>query len=112
MYIVWWSGRGYLTILIVLGTLAAFGLVERASSIADGSWFWSAALLLAAGINWHFGSKINRKKRAALRPAGARDRLFYRGRHRFMSVPMESFSLVIAACGFVVLVTPLIGSPA
>lgn len=106
MYIVWWCGRGYLTVVIVLGTLAAFGVLQAASGLSDGPWLWGSGLLVAAALNWHFGSKANRKKRAASNPTGAR-RLFYRAGHRFMSLPMETFSLVIAVAGLIVLGLPL-----
>ncbi|HMJ05011.1 MAG TPA: hypothetical protein VK474_02025 [Chthoniobacterales bacterium] len=110
MFIFWWSGRGYLTFLIVLSALAAFGLVQRASGAADGPWIWGSALLVAAAVNWHFGRKVNRKKLLALKPGGARDQLFYRARHRFMSLPMETFSLVIAVVGLTLLAAPLFHS--
>jgi hypothetical protein len=107
MYIFWWSGRGYLTILVVLGTLATFGVLQAATGIADGPWFWGSGLLVAAVLNWHIGSKVNRKKLAVLKPTGVRSRLLYRARHRSMSLPMETFSLVIAVAGLIVLALPL-----
>ena len=96
MYVFWWSGRGYYTVLVVLGVLTVFGLLV-AIGIPDGLWFWAVALLAAAALNWHLGSKINRKKLAALKPRSLRSRLFYRAHHRFMSLPMETFSLVLIA---------------
>jgi hypothetical protein len=96
MYVFWWSGRGYYTVIVVLGVLTAFGLLA-AVGIPDGPLFWAVALLAAAALNWHFGSKINRKKLAALKPRSVKSRLFYRAHHRFMSVPMETFSLVLIA---------------
>lgn len=107
MYIFWWSGRGYLTVFVVLGTLAALGVLQTVSGIADGPWLWGSGLLIAAVLNWHIGTKVNRKKLAVSRPSGARSRLLYRARHCFMSLPMETFSLVIAVIGLIVLALPL-----
>lgn len=108
MYFFWWSGRGYLTILIVLGTLSAFGVLQMTSGVSDGPWLWGSALLVAALANWQLGSKVNRKKLIALKPQGARDRLLYRARHSFMSLPMETFSLVVAGIGVAVMVWPFL----
>ena len=97
MYVFWWSGRGYYTVLVVLGVLTAFGLLA-AVGIPDGPWFWAVALLAAAAANWQVGSNLNRKKLGTLKPRSFKSRLFYHAHHRFMSVPMETFSLVLIAC--------------
>lgn len=109
-YVFWWSGRGYITLLILLGTLAVFGLMLQAARplIPDRPWFWGAGLLVAATLNWHFGSRINSRKRAASRPKNTWDRVFYRAHHRFMSLPMETFSGVIALAGVAAIVYSLI----
>ena len=96
MFIAWWSGKGYQTGLIVLGTLAVCGaLLAILPSGVDNRWYWSVGLLLAALFNWIAGRKANRVRRSKAR--GLRDQLFYGARHRFMSVPMETFSVFILA---------------
>lgn len=113
MYVFWWTGRGYLTPIIVVGTLSVFALVLQAGRpiLVDRPWFWGIGLLVAAALNWHLGSKANRKKLAVLQPRSTRNRLFYRARNRFMSLPMESFSLIIAALGFAVITYGLLWWP-
>jgi len=101
----WWSGRGYLTALIVLGTLSASGIILQASRsvIDDRLWFWGTALVAAAALNWHVGTKVNRRKLSQLAPRGLRERLLYRARNRFMSLPMETFSIVIGLSGVAII---------
>src|SRR5215213_5326514 len=98
IYVFWWSGRGYLTPVIILATLSGFGIVLQASRplLADSAWFWGIGLLVAAALNWHFGTRANQKKLATIKTKTMKDRLLYRARHRFMALPMETFSLVIA----------------
>jgi len=103
VYIFWWSGRGYVTILVILGTLTAFGLAA-AAGVPDRPLLWAIALLVAAALNWHFGSRINRKKLAAAKPRSLRARLFYPARHRLMSLPMETFSIPLVICAAGVLI--------
>lgn len=105
MLVFWWSGRGYFTPIILLATLSLFGVLLQAgrSIIADRPWLWGIALLAAAALNWHFGSKANRKKLAVLKPKSTRERLLYRARHCFMSLPMESFSVIVAVSGLAII---------
>ncbi|MGQ0589517.1 MAG: hypothetical protein ACT4N8_08300, partial [Sphingosinicella sp.] len=105
MYVVWWSGRGYLTPIILIATLALFGLVLQAGRpmIADTLWYWGIAFVAAAVANWIVGVRVNHKKRRAARST----RLIYGARHRFMSIPMESFSIVLVLCGIGLIVTDL-----
>ena len=93
MFIAWWTGKGYQTLLIIFGTLAVCGLLLSALPPSmDNRWFWASALVLAAIINWGIGSKINRLRRSK---AQGRARLLYRAHHRFMSMPMETFSIPV-----------------
>lgn len=102
MYVFWWTGRGYQVFLVIVLTLAIFGILV-AAGVPDRPWVWSIALLAAAGVNWHVGTKANRKKLAALKPRSVKDRMLYRARHKFMSLPMETFSIVIVLGALVVL---------
>jgi hypothetical protein len=96
MFIAWWSGKGYQTGLIVLATLAVCGaLLAILPFDLDNRRSWAVSLLLAALFNWIIGRKANRVRRSKARRL--RDRLFYNARHRFMSVPMETFSIFILA---------------
>ena len=96
MFIAWWTGKGYQTALIVLGTLAVCGaLLVILPPGFDNRWYWSVGLALAALFNWFAGRKANRVRRSRTR--SLRDRIIYNARHRFMSVPMETFSIFIFA---------------
>jgi hypothetical protein len=108
MFIAWWSGKGYHTGLIVLGTLAVCGaLLAILPSGLDNRWFWSLGLVVAALFNWIAGRSANRVRRSKTR--GVRDRLFCNARHRFMSVPMETFSIFIFALAIATAAGLLVG---
>ncbi len=98
MFVVWYTGKGYQTLLIVLCTLAVFGasLMLLPASF-DGAWYWAVALFAAAAVNWIVGTRANHVRRSKIRSGRLRKRLFYRAHHRFMSVPMETFSVFIVA---------------
>ncbi len=107
MFVFWWTGRGYLTMVLLLASLIVFGLIA-AMGAPDGPPLWGMAFATAAALNWYFGSKINHKKRKFLKPKTLRGRLFYRANHRFMSMPMESFSVALAAIGLAIIVMPYV----
>ena len=102
-YVAWWTGRGYSTILIVVASLILLELLTRALNLPDGLWVLGFALLSAAAVNWVIGRKLNRQSLAKVRSHRIRERLIYRARHKFMSFPMETFSVVIAFTGAVML---------
>ena len=106
MMIFWWSGRGYFAALILLLTLTAFGVILRvgADFIPDSPWYWSLAFPIAAAINWRVGCRLNRKKRATL-PGF---RLWYRARHTFFSLPMETLSIVMVLAGIGLLIAAFV----
>ncbi len=93
--IFWWQGKGYQTALIWLASLCLFGLVQMIGKgvIPDQPWYWSLGYIFAAVWNWHYGSKLNAKRRSHIALPELRNRLFYKAIHRFMSVPMETFSI-------------------
>ena len=104
MIVFWWTGRGYTTVLIWMLTMTAFGIMLAAGQpiLQDRPWFWGLAFLSAAGLNWHFGSRLNQKSLRKARPVGLQQRLLYRARHRFMSMPMETFSIILAGAGIAI----------
>jgi hypothetical protein len=103
VYVAWWTGRGYSTIVIVVAAMVLFELARAALSLPEGIWVFGAGLLGAAAGNWVIGRKLNRKSLAKVRSHRVRERLVYRARHKFMSLPMETFSVILAAAGVVVL---------
>ena len=104
VYVAWWTGRGYSTILIVIASMIVFEVARAALNLPDGVWVFGLAMLGAAAVNWFVGQKLNRKSRAKVRSNQLRKKLLYRARHKFMSLPMETFSIIIAAIGVLVLV--------
>jgi hypothetical protein len=110
IYVAWWTGRGYSTILIVAASMILLQLMRAALGLPDGLWVFGVAMFGAAAANWALGRKLNRKALLKVRSSRIRERLIYRARHKFMSLPMETFSVLIAAVGIVVLATAAIQS--
>ena len=107
VFIAWWTGRGYSTILVVVAALVMFELSRKALNLPEGLWVFGAALLGAAAANWVIGRKFNRKSLAKVRSHRVRERLIYRARHKFMSLPMETFSVIIAVAGLAMFVAAI-----
>ena len=109
MLIFWWTGKGYQTALIIFATLVMCVVVLRASDglIAEGPIFWAITIMIASIANWFWGSRANQIRLAKNHPRTVRDRLFYKARHRFMSLPMETFSAVLMLIGAAVLASGL-----
>ena len=104
MFIAWWTGQGYRSILIVAAAAILLELVRAALRLTDGAWVFGLALLCAAAANWKIGRKLNNKSLRKVRSNRIRDRLLYRARHKFMSLPMETFSIGLAGAGAALLI--------
>ena len=106
MFLFWWTGKGYYTfgVIVVVWLVFAVLLQLGLPLLEDRPWFWGLALVVSAVVNWTVGTRVNRKRLALPRAPGIKGRLFYKARHRFMSMPMESFSIVIAATGLGVII--------
>ncbi len=103
----WWTGRGFLALLSLIGVFGAFGAVVTLTlgeaAFEAQPWLWGVGALLASGVNWLLGSRLNQKvikRHAAARLA---DRLIYKARHRFMGLPMETWSIPMAALGCILI---------
>jgi len=97
MFVFWWQGRGFLTLLIVVAVAIVIGVIADAAHLP--SWtplFWAGVLLGAAPVNWLIGTRLNAKRRGYAPPATLMRRFLYRAPHKFMSLPMESWSIVMA----------------
>jgi hypothetical protein len=103
LYIFWWTGKGYLTPVILILVLSGFGLLLQASRplIPDTPWFWGIALIVAGVINWRVGRRKNARKIAAVRSTRLRDTLIYPARHKFMSLPFETWSGALVLGGLI-----------
>lgn len=111
MIVFWWTGKGYLTPIIVLGTMIVFGVILQAGSpvLHDGKAFCGVALIAAGIINWLVGRKQNARKLAAVRFDQLRHRLLYPARNKFMSLPFEVWAIPMVLGGLVAVGSTLIG---
>lgn len=108
-YVAWWTGKGYQTIWIVVTSAILFELARAAFNLPEGVWVFGLALIGAAVANWFIGRKVNRKSLAKVRTRDLRQRLLYRARHKFMSLPMETFSILLAIAGTAIVACSIIG---
>ncbi|CAN5415838.1 hypothetical protein BH11PSE5_BH11PSE5_07900 [soil metagenome] len=101
MFVFWWMGRGYVTALIIFGSMMVFALILQALAplIPDQQWYWGLSLIAAAAVNWKVGSHFNRRRLAKAPKRNVKERLVYKAPNRFLSVPMETFSIAILAAG-------------
>lgn len=101
MFVFWWMGRGYVTALTIFGTMMVFALMLQIAQplLPDQRWYWGLSLIAAAMVNWKVGSYFNRKRLAKTPKRNLKERLLYKAPNRFMSVPMETFSIAIFAAG-------------
>jgi hypothetical protein len=84
-------------------------LIRAVLNLPEGSWVFGLALLGAAVANWVIGRRFNEKSLAKVRSHRIREKLLYRARHKFMSLPMETFSVIIAGAGVAILIAAISG---
>jgi hypothetical protein len=111
LLVFWWKGKGYLTPIILIVVLTAFGIALQAGRpfLHDAPWFWGAAFVSAAVINWLAGRRHNARKIAAVRSSRLHDRLIYPARNKFMSLPFETWSIPLAIGGLCAIGYGLLG---
>jgi len=103
MLVFWWQGKGFYALLIVFGVGLALSLVRGATGLLpqDGPVFVAVVLAVSAAVTWYAGSRLNAWSRGRRPVIGPWKRLTYRtARHRFLSLPMETSSvlmLIVAA---------------
>jgi len=98
----WWQGKGFFTLLIIVSSTIVTGMLADVARLPSYTpLFWCVALLVAAPVNWLIGAQLNAKRRGYAPPATLLRRFLYRAPHKFMSLPMESWSvvMVIVAAG-------------
>jgi hypothetical protein len=104
----WWTGRGYLALLTLIGVFGVFGALLTAvfgEQIFDSApWLWAVGAGLAAVVNWVVGCRVNRKPLKVPRPGLWKSRLTYRPRNRFMGLPLEVWSAPMMLLAVVMLV--------
>lgn len=111
--IVWWTNRGFISLLTLIGVFGLFGaavsLTVGEDAFRTSPWLWGAGLLLPALVNWFVGCQLNR---VPLSPFVGKvtERFIYRAPNRFLSFPMEAWSYPLAIVGLVLIVLGLIGT--
>jgi hypothetical protein len=67
--IFWWTGKGYLTAVIVLAVFSAFGIALPIGSpfLKETPVYWGLAGVVAAVVVWLVGRRVNAKAIASVR---------------------------------------------
>ena len=103
MMVFWWTGRGYFALLTLIGIYGLFGAIATYSLgetfLDRHAWVWGIGMLVAAYATWLVGCRINRKARSLPQNQSVIRRILYKARHRFMGLPMESWSIPAAGLG-------------
>jgi hypothetical protein len=100
-----------MTLLSVIGGLGLFGALVTFglgdSAFSKWPWLWGIGFLLAATANWIGGNRLNH---TPINPTigTVRDRLTYRARNKFLSLPMEFWSGPLALLGLAAIVKGLL----
>jgi hypothetical protein len=99
----WWTGRGYLALLTLIGVVGLFGAVL---TLAFGEevferlpWLWGLGVQIPAAVNWYVGCRVNGRTPIPGRGWKLKPWLTRLGRHRFLSLPFELWSLPLALFG-------------
>jgi hypothetical protein len=99
----WWTNRGYLALLTLIGVYGLFGAVLTlmfGEAIFDQlPWLWGVAALLSAVMTWYVGSNINGRSLKWPRRRAIKDRLIYPARNRFVSLPVETWAAPMTVLG-------------
>jgi hypothetical protein len=92
--------------------MCAFGAVQAIGKpyVPDSPWYWGAAFCAAAAFNWKRGTDLNSRSRNKREQAPVMQRLFYKAGHRFMSMPMETFSIILVLAGIAIALQPVFSS--
>ena len=101
----WWTRRGYLALLT---TISAVGIYGAVLTLAFGDqvferfpWLWAFAYWGAAAATWVVGSRINGRPVEWSRGEKSVGRFIYDAPNRFISLPVETWALPLAALGLV-----------
>ncbi len=107
----WWTGRGYLALLSTIGVFGIFGAIITLG-FGDETyerlpWLTGLGVILAGIANWCLGRWINKR---AINPLTVKKRELYRGRNRFLSLPMETWAIPLIAFGLFLAIRAIFGA--
>jgi len=95
-----WSGRGYLSVIVLLASLFFFILVLP-SSISNYSFFISG--FIAAGFSWYFGEKWNIKAERIVIDEKTGERLTVQNNHTLFWIPMQYWGAIFSILSLIIL---------
>jgi hypothetical protein len=109
----WWTGRGYLALLTLIGVYGVFGVIVQFTLGEDAfdrwRFLWPIGAVISAAITWYAGCRLNGRSMDVPSPAALRRRLSYPAESRFLSLPLENWAfpmLVLAVCQIVYALQP------
>lgn len=107
----WWTNRGFMSLAFLIGVFGLFGAVVSFAlgdeAFTHWPWLWGVGLVPAGLTNWVGGAKLNR---APVNPliGSVKDRLTYRARNKFLSLPMEVWGVPTILLGVALIVKGLL----
>jgi len=95
-----WSGRGFLSVLVLLVTLFLSALVLP-NSLSDYSFV--IACFVAAGFSWIFGKAWNTQNGRGVTDAKLGEKFRIRSIHTFFWIPMQYWGIIFSVFGIIIL---------
>ena len=104
----WWTRSGYLALLTTIGVVGVYGAVLTLAfgeqALDNIPWIWAIGYWLAAGVTWVVGSRLNGRPWRWKEGQRSRGRFLYDAPNRFVSLPVETWSIPMAAIGLLLAV--------
>lgn len=107
----WWTNRGFLTLLTLIGVWGVFGALMTfafGSDVLDRvPPLWGIGLVLAAAVNWWVGSRLNHRP-PKIDTRFWKKRLYYPAWNRFCGLPMETWSVPALILGLFIIIAGIL----
>ncbi len=95
-----WSGKGFLSALVLLGTLF-LSIWILPDSLSDYSFV--IACFISAGFSWIFGKKWNTQNERIVTDDKTGQKLRIRSNHTLFWIPMQYWGLIFSILGVIIL---------
>lgn len=95
-----WSGRGFLTALVLIGTLF-LSLWALPDSLSD--YGFVIACFISAGFSWIFGVKWNKQNERIVTDDKTGQKLRLRSNHSLFWIPMQYYGIIFSIIGIIIL---------